>query len=198
MGIIRIGTLHDFRKSEHRKGIADPQEGKKRVNKHIDHLHVSGPEDPSTRMLEAFRAINLGPGAGVTLTNVRLSQSFDHPDCFVLCSSKRRARSTMAEFEGADSCVEIFDAPLFYHELTRALNVHTPVVFRGLFEVTYQPREEDWNGLDWGSHPALIKEPHFAPQYEVRTIWTPRFRQVIAPMVVGNYRLAGACREAHV
>ncbi len=30
MGCIRVGTLHDFRKSEHKKGIADPQEGKKK------------------------------------------------------------------------------------------------------------------------------------------------------------------------
>jgi len=31
LGGIRVGTLHDFRNSEHKKGIADPLEGKKTV-----------------------------------------------------------------------------------------------------------------------------------------------------------------------
>ena len=198
MGIVRVGTLLDFRRAEHRKGIADPQEGQKKVNKDIDRLFVSGAEDPNARMLEAFRAIKLGPGSGVSLENVRLSKSFDHPDCFVFCSSAKRSRAVMEEFESADSCVEVFDAPLFYRELTRALKSHTPVVFRGLFPVTYQPREEAWNGRDWGHHPALIKEPIFSQQFEVRAVWTPRFGQAISPLVVGDYRLTAACREANV
>lgn len=198
MGIIRVGTLHDFRRSEHRRGIADPQEGKKRVSKHVDHLDVFGADDPNAKMLEHFRAIKLGSDARVTLTNVQLAQTFDHPDCFILCTSTKRSASTMAEFDGADSCVEITNLQFFYEQLTLALNIHVPIVFRGLFKVSYQLREEHWNGQNWGAHPALIKEPVFRNQHEIRAVWTPRFKEHIEPLVVGNYRLTQACQEVHV
>lgn len=35
MGEIRIGTLHDFRRTEHTQGIADPKEGKKKISHNI-------------------------------------------------------------------------------------------------------------------------------------------------------------------
>ncbi len=198
LGIVRVGTLHDFRKSEHARGIGDPQEGKKRVKKDIEHIEVDGPNDPNAGMLEMFGAIRLGPGAGVTLRNVRLVKSFDHPNCFIFCTSKRRSAKTMAEFDGADSCVEIFDIERFYSLLTYALNLITPVTFRGLFDVVYQDREEDWNGKDWGHHPARIKERHFLPQYELRAIWEPKYGQVIEPTLVGHFRLGQFCRLVQV
>lgn len=104
----------------------------------------------------------------------------------------------MAEFDGADSCVEITNLQFFYEQLTLALNIHVPIVFRGLFKVSYQLREEHWNGQNWGAHPALIKEPVFRNQHEIRAVWTPRFKEHIEPLVVGNYRLTQACQEVHV
>ncbi|MFZ1908535.1 MAG: hypothetical protein WAU52_05580, partial [Burkholderiales bacterium] len=41
MGILRVGTLHDFRRMEHAKGIADPQEGKKRVSHLVKDLKLT-------------------------------------------------------------------------------------------------------------------------------------------------------------
>ena len=31
MGVVRVGTLYDFRKEEHKRGISDPTEGKNQV-----------------------------------------------------------------------------------------------------------------------------------------------------------------------
>jgi hypothetical protein len=94
MGVIRVGTLHDFRRTEHNKGIADPQEGKKIVSHRIDQLHISDTEDPNiksnidVRALEAFRAIKMSNSKNITFRNVTVCQSFDEPDCFILCTSK--------------------------------------------------------------------------------------------------------------
>jgi hypothetical protein len=202
MGILRIGTLHDFRRIEHAKGIADPQEGKKEVSHHIRNLFVPTRDDPALQKnkdfqaLAAFGVIKMSAeAANLTVENVTFSRAFDHPDCFVLCTSARLSRSTMAQFEGADSCVEIVDTVSFYQTLTNAINALSPVVLRGVFKVQYRDRQESWNGQDWGAHPALIKEKQFTDQHEIRALWQPRHGQHIEPLITGDYRLGRFCRE---
>lgn len=86
--IIRIGTLHDFRREEHKQGIADPQEGKKSVEHHIqqaffneqfkDNNHVSA--------LKSFGFMDvdsISGSANVFLDRVTLRQSFNYPDRFI-------------------------------------------------------------------------------------------------------------------
>jgi len=202
LGCIRIGTLHDFRRLEHKRGIADPQEGKKEVFHHIDHLFVADSNDPplheskDMRALEQFRAVKMENSRDITFKNLTVARKFDHEDCFILCSSRTLSKRTMAQFEGADSCVQITDTSRFYQLLTNVLNSITPVIFRGAHDVIYQDRKEPWNGLDWGHHPALIKETKFREQEEIREIWQPRFGGAIQPVVTGHYRLGALCTEA--
>lgn len=205
MGCIRIGTLHDFRRSEHNKGICDPKEGKKTVSHHIENLQIAytGDQDldksKDFQSLSAFRFMNLMPdNYNVTIKNVTMSQEFDHPNCYILCMSRFRSKQAMKEFEGTDSCIEIVNIPLFYHILTDTLNSVTPVIFRGIHEVIYQNREEPWNGRDLGYHPALIKEEKFHPQGEYRAIWQPRYNQAIEPIIIGNYRMGALCKHVSV
>ncbi|BDO06923.1 hypothetical protein [Aeromonas caviae] len=195
LGGVRVGTLHDFRKSEHKKGIADPQEGKKTV------VHRIGSEtivlgDRSSKTAMAVEAFNVIRGSGVVaFENVIFSQSFDSPDFFVLCSSYEKSASVMSQFEGADTCVHIHDPIGFYRELTTLLNLITPVVFLGVHKVIYRDRIEPWNGTSWGADPTLIKEHEFSPQKEVRAIWAPKFRQPIKPQVIGSVKLGRTCRQ---
>jgi|GEM_PF-4901723 len=42
MGTLRIGTLSDYRKGEHAKGISDVSEGTKKVVNKIEKLNISG------------------------------------------------------------------------------------------------------------------------------------------------------------
>jgi hypothetical protein len=199
MGIIRVGTLYDFRRLEHKKGIADPQEGKKVVSHWIDQLQIADTEDPNIksnidfRALELFRAVKINNSKNITIRNVTLSQSFDVPDCFILCTSKICSKETMFQFEGADSCVEIVEIESFYRVLTNTLNSIIPVIPRGIHEVIYQNREEQWNGQDWGRHPALIKGTKFKEQGELRAIWQPRLNKPISPINVCNYRMFSFC-----
>ena len=201
MGTIRIGTLHDFRKSEHKKGIADPAEGTKQVLHHVGEVSAANVDEAlqnhgyDIKALETFGVMKIGKESQMTnftFRNISMSKTFNEPDCFIICSSIYKSKRTMSQFEGADSCIEINQINTFYNILTNTLNTISPVVFRGVHKVIYKDRQEKWNGHDWGHHPALIKEKEFEPQGEIRAIWQPKFNQSIEPMILCNYRL-GSC-----
>jgi hypothetical protein len=200
MGCVRVGTLYDFRRSEHRKGIADPQEGKKRVHHGIESLNIVDSNDPKLkdnkdfRALEAFKIFDVRDSKNIRIEGITVARQFDVPDCFIYCLSKASSTRLYREFEGSNSQVEIIDPIAFFRTLTLSLNSLVAVTFRGIHDVRYTSREETWNGSDWGHHPALIKELNFAPQAEVRAIWTPQFTSEIQPMVVGHSELPGHCR----
>jgi len=199
MGGVRVGTLHDFRKSEHKEGIADPQEGKKQVSHFIDKAVVNSATDLHSKAAKEFNIIDPGKNnVNMHLENVTFSKSFDEPDCFILCVSSKKSREVMAEFEGADSCVEIIEPNIFFQQLTITLNLFTPVIFRGVHKVIYQNKKEVWNGQDWGHNPAVIKELEFKDQYELRAIWQPRFNQKISPIIFNNYKLISVCRKVAI
>ena len=204
-GVIRVGTLYDFRRNEHSKGVADSKEGKKTVLHSINYLHIADPEDPDIqgnidfKALEAFRAVKVSSTAKhITFQNIAFEQSFDMPDCFVLCTSKICSKEAMSQFEGADSCVEIVEIESFYRVLTETLNYIIPVIFQGIHEVIYQNREEHWNGCDWGRHPAIIKGIEFKRQSELRAIWQPIGNKYIAPVILFNPRLGEFCRAVAI
>lgn len=205
IGVIRIGTLYDFRRIEHHKGIADPQEGKKEVFHHIDKLFVNDPNDTNIkdntdfRALDKFGAVRFGSNSKNALfQNCTVSKGFDVPDCFIYCTSKVCSKETMIQFDRADSCIEIIGIESFYRILTNVLNSITPVDFKGFKEVTYQNRVEQWNGIDWGNHPAFIKEPRFKKQSELRAIWQPLCKNRISPIITGDYRLGKYCRNVSI
>lgn len=195
MGMIRVGTLYDFRKSEHKQGIADPQEGKKEIFHPVDKIHVADSNSPEARIVGQF-GFKIGKGAtNVTFQNLTFARNFDVPDCFILCSSCEYSKKTMDEFEGADSCYKISNPHMFYSLITKTLNTITPVIFQGVHKVIYQDRKEKWNGRDWGHHPALIKEKEFSKQEEFRAIWQPLNGQPIHPVIIANYNLMKACQR---
>jgi hypothetical protein len=205
MGCIRIGTLHNFRELEHKRGIADPMEGKKSVPHHIEHLHIADSSNkksrshPDMKALELFRAISIGDNCkNITFDNISLVQSFDVPDCFIFCTSREKSKKTMSQFEGADSCLQIHNIDAFYQLLTQTLNSITPVEFKGVHKVVYQNKNEKWNGDNWGHHPSLIKETRFSPQEELRAIWQPLINLKIAPQLLVNYKLGACCRYVQI
>lgn len=189
LGNVRIGTLHDFRRSEHKRGIADANEGKKVVVHHTPFVTTEDEGSIHLRAFKEFGAIDIGDSHGCTFKDITVQKTFDMPDCFVHCISSKLSVDVMREFEGADSCLEITRPIEFYERLTRTLSSIVPVSLYCISDVKYRTREELWNGNDWGHHPALIKESEFSDQYEVRAIWIPRFNGVIAPVVVNDVEL---------
>ena len=196
MGTLRVGTLHDFRRSEHKQGIADPKEGRKEVFHEVGYAKITDLSHPDVRAATEFGVFDFGEGPlNVTLSDVTFARTFDHPDCFILCSSSSLSTAMFQEFEGSDACIRIADLEGFYGAITETLNSITPVVFHGVHKVRYQTRKERWNGESWGSHPALIKEFEFANQHEIRAIWQPKFNQSIEPLIITNPAIGAACRE---
>ena len=194
LGNIRIGTLHDFRRIEHKRGIADANEGTKSVSHHIPYATEKDAGSIHLEALKRFNLIDLGNSTDVVLRNIQMIQSFDHPDCFVHCVSADYSKGVLDQFEGADSCVEIADLEGFYQRLTSTLNSHVPVQLLAISMVQYMQRNEDWNGRDWGVHPALIKEPEFSKQVEIRAIWRPKFGGGISPVVINDIGLIEFCK----
>jgi hypothetical protein len=145
-------------------------------------------------MLEDFVGIKIAKGGKADLSFVDIQKNFDHRNCFILCSAKECSQKTMSQFEGANSCVEIFDNKTFYNLLTETLNRYTSVRYCGIFQVKYQSRQEKWNGTDWGEHPALIKEPTFSKQTELRAVWEPTDDRAIEPIILSNFKLGAYCR----
>lgn len=196
LGNIRIGTLHDFRRTEHKQGIADVNEGKKKVSHQIPYVDSKDGDSIHISALREFGVMDIKPGTNAVFENCTAEQEFDHPDCFVHCTSFEYSFKAMSQFEGADSCVEIPDVESFYTRLTHTLRSVVPVRFLTLTTVRYMERHEDWNGRNWGVHPALIKEPIFTPQVEVRAIWIPMSSGAISPIVINDIGLIPLCKTS--
>lgn len=171
-GEIRIGTLHDFRRSEHGRGIADGSEGRKTVTNHVrDYVIADSRQDERVQELRMF-GVNVA-GENITIRNSNFSNSISAPNAFILCASSRNDAATRAQFEGAETCVEISDPEEFARTLTPCLSASRPVHFLGWHPVRYQPRAETFNGRNLGLAPELIKDPAYSRQYEWRAIWRP-------------------------
>ena len=194
LGNIRIGTLHDFRRIEHKKGIADVNEGVKTVSHYIPYATDKDVGSIHLDAIKQYNSVRIEHCTRVVLRDVYMSDRFDHPNCFIHCVSADYSNSVLRQFEGADSCVEITDLAGFYRRLTETLGMHTPVKLLSVSRVSYMDRHESWNGRDWGVHPALIKEPEFSKQVEIRAIWVPEVEGVISPVVINDIGLIRFCK----
>lgn len=199
-GELRIGTLFDFRKREHKKGISDPNEGKKQLIHPIQDVFVDGHSNPGLEDMNRFGVWDLGenPQIGVHFAGFLQRRSFEAPNAFILCTSSVASWIVMRQFEGADSCVKIESEKEFYSLLTTSLNNITPVEFLGVHAVAYKERAEIWNRRDFGIHPALIKERKFRMQSEKRAIWRPLTGNPIEPIIIANIELGKLCSRVSI
>ena len=209
LGVVRIGTLYDFRNTEHGKGIADETEGKKTLTRAIQQEDILkgkrfAIDDPDGNEMEVFicqDSIGLGYGicrginSNFNINSATMSHGINSKDLFIYCLSSSQSVKTMALFSGANSCVEITQLSGFFTVLTEAISNIVPVTFLGYQAVAYTDREETWDGKDTGINPALIKPKSYAKQYEFRAVWKPHADIEINPMIICDHRLVQFCRE---
>lgn len=191
-GRLRIGTLKDYRRAEHKAGIVDPTEGKKTVYHRINGLVTYGDGSLDSQAIDHFELLHVPAGQQMGLHNFKFIRHEEAPDCFVYCASSRLSRETMAQFDGADSCYRIVDEVRFWTVLTEALHAASPVGYRVAADVQYVGREEAWSNSSTGVHPAFMKEERYAPQWEVRMAWQPLHRP-IEPLLIVDQRLSACC-----
>ncbi|WP_339476314.1 MULTISPECIES: hypothetical protein [Pseudomonas] len=193
LGSVRIGTLHDFRNSEHKPGIIDANEGRKTITHHIAKASTTDGDTIHTRAMKAFKAIGYDSKSVVHMKDCHFTQEFDHPNMYIHCLSAEYSSKVMREFDGSDSCVEIVNLHGFYRRLTQTLKQFTPVDFLGVSQVTYMDRDQPWNGSDWGENPALIKEHEFRNQVEIRAVWWSKTGKPIEPIILNDVGLIEFC-----
>lgn len=193
LGLFRIGTLGDYRKSEHRSGVSDIEEGIKLVNVHIESEYFqSGSEVPKT--LAQLGLIHCDDTAtNITLKDIHTSHRLVAPDAYIWCASTEKSAAVMSQFEGADTCVEIHNIPRFFAILNQMMS-SMDADFIGIFEVQYRNRTESWQRDSLGIHPSIIKSIDFKLQKEVRAIWVPRHSSPIEPTHGRCDALASCCK----
>lgn len=207
-GSIRVGTLYDYRKAEHKAGITDAYEGLKAVSHTISQWssleEVADSPSIHSRAIAALglkddvdKLLAANPN-GVTFENVEIELRCNYPNVYIHCTSMALCDAVMAEFEGAQSCVEIFDIKGFYRALTTEINKFTKVQPRGINLVRYQDRNEVFNGLDLGVPPCWVKGKDFEGQFEVRAVWLPLDEGPIEPLFLEVPELADYCRPVRV
>lgn len=197
-GGVRIGTLRNFRKDEHKRGVADAMEGIKSIYHGIDHYDSGRPfgiDHAAIQNLSPFRSAG---GAQFSVSDLTIERQFEAPDCYLHCTAHSLSKEVLAQFEGADSCVEIFRSAAFYKKLTEVINKKTPVHFFGLHLVRYAKKREAFSGEGLGIRPELIKEPEFSPQCELRAIWIPKSKKKIEPFDLEDKSLRKFCRMVEI
>jgi hypothetical protein len=166
MGVVRIGTLYDYRKIEkYNAAIGDMGEGVKTILTKVDKL-----TDGSNEIPELFKdRIHL---AGHVLPHVVFNETQHSPNLYVFCASNVYDTRLHKDFD-TNVCVKIESPEKFIQALTYALRQRAEFVGFGkcryMNKRLVSPDKRDFN-------PAFIKEakPEFAKQREWRALWKPR------------------------
>ena len=166
-GIIRIGTLYDYRKTErHGTVIGDHQEGLILEQEHYQNLTMQSNEDvpPFIR-----GRITVETGGMFQVMNSTMGLSHQSPNFYIYCVTTKFDPKVMKEF-GYDTCFEIIDTTQFINGLNRCMR-HKGT-FIGAYECIYTEKVVS-PGNKPNHHPALVKDPKFSYQNEVRLLWKP-------------------------
>lgn len=182
-GLIRIGTLYDFRQEEkHGEEIGDKDEGTKTLT--TDDYHVidtSHPETiPAWLGADFAKAFKLQDGARLQIhardgVHLRLTA----PDQYVFCASHELDGALIRNGE-YECCVKISNPLGFFGALTQKLK--HKATWLGIGMCIYRPRLI-LGHEDIGLEPSLIKEERYAHQKEVRGIWEACSEE-ISPIII--------------
>jgi hypothetical protein len=197
MGVVRIGTLYDFRRVEaYGDKVGDHDEGT------LSYRFPIGPEglaftaeDQPDFLKGSFK---LARGARLTLyTQGEFIRRRDTvPDCYVFSMSNRADAALMREF-GRDTCVRIDEPAGFF----AALSTCVPGEFLGVHACRYRDRTRD--GLRWrndadANRAALIKDAQYANQGELRALWRPYAVAELAPFRAMHHALGRFCSRVNL
>jgi hypothetical protein len=168
-GVLRVGTLHDFRNIEqHGNSIGDAVEGKSTVSQFVEYAD-SAPANTLRGQL-----IDTG-GKAITITNSVFIQHRDTANKYMFCASNvftEEGFSRWNEEEGLDACYEIFDIVGFQEAISRAIFAKARFLMSG--DIIYI--DGDIHGESELRHvPSMfIKQLPYAWQTEHRWVWRPR------------------------
>lgn len=185
-GQIRIGTLHDFRRTEnYGNERGDAGEGTATIYTFEDfELGDDSPEDTFVR-----GKFFTDPSKGVVFENIRFQQLVD-TNVYVCCFCDKLDPIVMEDF--GPVAIKILQPTKFVKEIARTLwlkNLLGPQM--ALAPCKYGSREKDVRTKIL--HPAFLKPSRYAYQREVRAIFIPR-SQELEPVIIESAALRRQCR----
>lgn len=175
-GSLKIGTLYEYRNEEELgKVIGDGEEG----SYVTELLSPHGREvDLACRSPEAnyFRQHILRPDQWdskvkiVMEAGANLIANTNSPNYYIYCVSSVFDEQAMHQF-GCDSCIEITNPEKFFKAISKVIRHKGG--FDGVHRITYGLKKTDYLNPHQ-VHPALLKDPQYSYQSEVRAIWNPK------------------------
>ena len=188
-GLIRIGTLYDYRNVEqHGDDIGDQSEGLKTVFSH-DEEPKKGTE------LNPLESLAMKGVDSMTIENNRIEVRTNTLDCYVYSISKSYNASTPEKLSidlpdgNYVSCIEITNIDMLIQEVDKVL---LNVAFVGLGECQYIGREHHYATKT--SPPVLLKAVKYKYQDEARLVWNPIGASDIEPQILKIDHVQRFCR----
>lgn len=176
-GCIRIGTLQSYRNTEHGSEIGDMNEG---VVFQYSHDKYAKRGDELNPLEEKVIKV----GRGMVVENNYVVRSLQSPNCYIFCASLSCKKAILEKLnrdcpeDKYDACVEIKNIDKFVNEITSAFSGQVKYV--GRFNCDYIGRKHHYAKTIPNS--AIIKDPRYSYQEEVRFIWEPKEKNEIKPV----------------
>lgn len=175
-GVFRIGTLFEFRDIEtHGTEIGDSSEGTKSTLYSPEGETWTKGNQPEWG--ENF--VKLGEGSQVSFHGCLMEQEQTSQDYYIYSTTKIFDQNALADF-GYDACIIIHHPQKFFNALSRCFR-HTGKFF-GVFNCQYVNRRQ-WHEQQNAIHPAILKDPQYEKQVEVRCMWEPQKSKVEAKII---------------
>lgn len=194
-GLIRIGTLYEYRNEEaYGKARGDKEEGTHRTALNApDGMVVDlDQRTPEGELLKKLARKPLSPTKVTMLPGVNVVVRQNSPDCYVYCMSAS-FKETIMNALNCDSCMEIIDPDGFFRSISHA--ARHKATFLGSAPVVYSCREANYRSPHT-VHPARLKDPGYEGQDEVRAIWRPR-KELVSPLMLTVPKAIHYCRVHH-
>ena len=191
-GIIRIGTLYEFRNVElHGAEIGDASEGRKDVySNKLNYIDTADPEGIPYWMKQRIGMSSPGENCRLQIhARDGMSGRYFEPDSYLYCMTDIYDEFAMLSM-GYNCCIEVFDVESFCRALSNKLSHKAE--FWGSAKCHYKDRKVDERDDDIPA--SFIKEEEYAHQREVRTLWIPNESKEISPVILKAKKAARYCR----
>ncbi|WP_198358656.1 hypothetical protein [Noviherbaspirillum autotrophicum] len=184
---MRIGTLYEYRNTEiHGEVIGDNTEGYKTRFMELNGAHVWTSE---TQPEFSRGFLKIAPGTKLTVRgNGTLTEPHESVNYYLFCATKVFNKEAMDEFK-YDACIVIEHPEKFFRAISRT--IRHQAAFEGIFNCQYIGRRIS-HDVDPGIPPAIIKDPTYKNQQEVRGLWKP-LKANPSPMIINCPDAARYC-----
>ena len=167
-GVVRIGTLYEYRKYEdtdiERK---DQLEGTTSSFTEVRDPIIATNQDEVPGAYSDFIKVEKGGTLKIYSGSADIIEV--HIDVYVYCLSQAFSYKQMKEFQ-CDSCVRIDNPKAFIDTISDCINEYTTGdVFGG--KCCYSPRRQEYRQSKYVTPPYLIKDVSYSRQKEFRLVW---------------------------